>query len=106
MVFDFLMTHDFSHVAHGETPHFVQIGENQKQSVGPSMRAGRSAGYSFPHCLPVKNRRVVLARNTFPARRTVEGNSGWEGLQGKKILLQRRLRGECLQFQRRHLRSI
>ena len=24
----------------------------------------------------------------------------------RKILLQRRLRGECLQFQRRHLRSI
>ena len=38
--------------------------------------------YSFPHCLPVKNRRVVVARNTLPARSTVEGNSGWEGLHG------------------------
>ena len=38
--------------------------------------------YSFPHCLPVKNRRVVVARNTLPARSTVEGNSGCEGLQG------------------------
>ena len=33
--------------------------------------------------MPVKNRRVVVARNTLPARSTVEGNSGWEGLQGK-----------------------
>ena len=38
--------------------------------------------YSFPHCLPVKNRRVVVARNTLPARSTVVGNSGCEGLQG------------------------
>ena len=38
--------------------------------------------YNFPHCLPVKNRRVVVARNTLPARSTVVGNSGWEGLQG------------------------
>ena len=38
--------------------------------------------YNFPHCLPVKKRRVVVARNTLPARSTVVGNSGWEGLQG------------------------
>ena len=38
--------------------------------------------YNFPHCFPVKNRRVVVARNTLPARSTVVGNSGWEGLQG------------------------
>lgn len=38
--------------------------------------------YNFPHCLPVKKRRVVVARNTLPARNTVVGNSGWEGLQG------------------------
>lgn len=38
--------------------------------------------YNFPHCLPVKKRRVVVARNTLPARSTVEGNSGCEGLQG------------------------
>ena len=38
--------------------------------------------YSFPHCLPVKNRRVVVARNTLPASSTVVGNSGCEGLQG------------------------
>ena len=43
---------------------------------------GTSFYYSLPHCLPVKNRRVVVARNTWPARSTVEGNSGWEGLQG------------------------
>ena len=43
---------------------------------------GVSFFYSFPHCLPVKNRRVVVARNTLPARSTVEGNSGWEGLHG------------------------
>ena len=38
--------------------------------------------YNFPHCLPVKKRRVVVARNTLPARSTVVGNSGCEGLQG------------------------
>ena len=37
---------------------------------------GTSFYYSLPHCLPVKNRRVVVARNTLPARSTVEGNSG------------------------------
>ena len=31
---------------------------------------------AFRYCLPVKNRRVVVARNTLPARSTVEGNSG------------------------------
>ncbi|MGL0897038.1 hypothetical protein ACSTB1_13245, partial [Faecalibacterium duncaniae] len=48
---------------------------NQRKSPpGQSRQAlpGRAAFYSFPHCLPVKNRRVVLARNTFPARRAVE----------------------------------
>lgn len=39
--------------------------------------------YSRPHCLPVKNRSEVVERNTLPARSTVEGKSGWEGLQGK-----------------------
>ena len=38
--------------------------------------------YNFPHCLPVKKRRVVVARNTLPALSTVVGNSGWEWLQG------------------------
>ena len=60
---------------------FVQMGERKRTAVRfrqPSV-LGR---YSFPHCLPVKKRRVVVARNTLPARSTVEGNSGWEGLQG------------------------
>ena len=50
-----------------------------------SRRTGAFAvhhSYSFPHCLPVKKRSVVVARNTLPARSTVVGNSGCEGLHG------------------------
>uniref|UniRef100_UPI0040262CD0 hypothetical protein n=1 Tax=Faecalibacterium sp. TaxID=1971605 RepID=UPI0040262CD0 len=59
----------FLFFAHGVIEHFVQIRE--KGPPGQSRQAlnERAAFYSFPHCLPVKNRRVVLARNTFPARR-------------------------------------
>lgn len=39
--------------------------------------------YSFPHCLPVKNRSVVVARNTLPACSTVLGKLGKLGEQGK-----------------------
>ena len=46
------------------------------------LRSKDGEGYNFPHCLPVKKRRVVVARNTLPARSTVVGNSGCEGLQG------------------------
>ena len=76
-----LIQNNFSSICHGEKARFVQIGERSRTAV-------RFAGavlfrsYSFPHCLPVKNRSVVVARNTLPARSTVEGNSGCEGLQG------------------------
>ena len=62
--------------AHGVMERFVQIRE--KGPPGQSCQAlpERVVSYSFPHCLPVKNRRVVVARNTLPARSTVEGNSG------------------------------
>ena len=48
----------------------------QKTSAEADVFAWCIIFYSFPHCLPVKNRRVVVARNTLPARSTVEGNSG------------------------------
>ena len=68
--------------AHGVMERFVQIREKGPLRQSLTALKERAAFYSLPHCLPVKNRRVVLARNTFPARRAVEGNSGWEGLQG------------------------
>ena len=61
--------------ANGWMALFVQMGERKRTAVRfrqPSV-LGR---YSFPHCLPVKKRRGVVARNTLPARSTVEGNSG------------------------------
>ena len=54
----------------------------QKTSAGADVFVWCIIFYNFPHCLPVKKRRVVVARNTLPARSTVVGNSGWEGLQG------------------------
>ena len=54
----------------------------QKTPAGADVFVWYIIFYNFPHCLPVKKRRVVVARNTFPARSTVVGNSGWEGLQG------------------------
>ena len=60
--------------------------ETRKKPPPPSgevdLRSKDGEGYNFPHCLPVKKRRVVVARNTLPARSTVVGNSGCEGLQG------------------------
>ena len=53
-----------------------------KTSAGADVFVWCIIFYNFPHCLPVKKRRVVVARNTLPARSTVVGNSGWEGLQG------------------------
>ena len=54
----------------------------KKTSAGADVFVWCIIFYNFPHCLPVKKRRVVVARNTLPARSTVVGNSGWEGLQG------------------------
>ena len=54
----------------------------QKTSAGADVFVWCIIFYNFPHCFPVKKRRVVVARNTLPARSTVVGNSGWEGLQG------------------------
>ena len=54
----------------------------QKTPAGADVFVWYIIFYNFPHCLPVKKRRVVVARNTLPARSTVVGNSGWEGLQG------------------------
>ena len=61
----------------GSSPHATQ-----KTPAGADVFVWCIILYSFPHCLPVKNRRVVVARNTLPARSTVVGNSGCEGLQG------------------------
>ena len=76
LFFRALIYKHFLFFAHGVMERFVQI--KKKSPLRQSRQAlnERAAFYSFPHCLPVKNRRVVLARNTFPARRAVEGNSG------------------------------
>ncbi len=42
----------------------------------------RNIFYKWPHCLPVKNRSVVVARNTLPAYSTVDGNWVKLGEQG------------------------
>ena len=60
--------------------------ERQKQKL-PLHTAGGAlvfsdVFYSFPHCLPVKNRSVVVARNTLPACSTVLGKLGKLGEQG------------------------
>ena len=68
-----------------EKPHHSAARQTSCRKKAPAQWAGAFAvhhSYNFPHCLPVKKRRVVVARNTLPARSTVEGNSGWEGLQG------------------------
>ena len=72
-----------------QTERVVAVGDwessppaTQKTPAGADVFVWCIILYSFPHCLPVKNRRVVVARNTLPARSTVEGNSGWEGLHG------------------------
>ena len=72
-------------IGFGETTSFCRKADIMPQK-GPCP-SGQGAfavhhSYNFPHCLPVKKRRVVVARNTLPARSTVEGNSGWEGLHG------------------------
>ena len=77
----FLIQNYFSSIFHGEKTRFVQIGERSRTAVRFA-EAVLFGSYSLPHCLPVKNRSVVVARNTLPARSTVEGNSGCEGLQG------------------------
>lgn len=48
----------------------------QKSSCPNGQELFFGFAYNFPHCLPVKKRRVVVARNTLPARSTVLGNSG------------------------------
>ena len=72
-----------------QTERVVAVGDwgssppaTQKTSAGADVFVWCIIFYNFPHCLPVKKRRVVVARNTLPARSTVVGNSGWEGLQG------------------------
>lgn len=72
-----------------QTERVVAVGDwgssppaTQKTPAGADVFVWCIILYSFPHCLPVKNRRVVVARNTLPARSTVVGNSGCEGLQG------------------------
>ena len=72
-----------------QTERVVAVGDwgssppaTQKTSAGADVFVWCIIFYNFPHCLPVKKRRVVVARNTLPARNTVVGNSGWEGLQG------------------------
>ena len=56
--------------------------KNSSAQCKQSGAVGVSSGYSLPHCLPVKKRRVVVARNTLPACSTVLGNSGKLGEQG------------------------
>ena len=80
-ILQFLISKHFLSVANGWMALFVQMGERKRTAVRFRQPSVLSR-YSLPHCLPVKKRRVVVARNTLPARSTVEGNSGWEGLQG------------------------
>ncbi len=66
--------------AHGVMERFVQIRKSFRQSRQALNE--RAAFYSFPHCLPVKNRRVVLARTLSPPAGRWRGTPGGRGCRG------------------------